>query len=54
MLKEKLLSVPFYGQKLAFSGPTSFKLATSEIIFGENNMHGQTTGCYFVLLELRV
>ena len=52
MVKEKLPSVPCYGPELTFSGPTSFKLAMSELIFGEKDLYGQTTGSYFVVLEL--
>ena len=39
----------FYGLELTFSGPCSFKLATSELIFGDKNLYGQTTDvilCY--------
>ena len=53
-LKKNLLSVSFYGLEVLFSGPSSFKLATSDLIFGDKNLHGQTTACYFVLLELTV
>ena len=34
MLKEACVS-PFCGQKLPFSGPSTFKLATSDLIFGD-------------------
>ena len=53
-LKEKVLSVPFYGLEVPFSGPSSFKLATSDLIFGDKNLYCQTTACYFVLLELTI
>ena len=32
----------FYGLELPFSGPSSFKLATSDLIFGDKNLYGQT------------
>ena len=47
--KRKSLSVPFYGLEVPFSGPSSFKLATSDLIFGDKNLYGQTTACYFVI-----
>ena len=52
---KKVSVSPIFGLELTFSGPSSFKLATSDLIFGDNNLYGQTTiGCYFVLLELMV
>ena len=48
------MSVPFYGLEVPFSAPSSFKLAPSDLIFGDKNLYGQTTACYFVLLELTV
>ena len=42
-LKEKASVSPFYGLKVPYSGPSSFKLATSGLIFGDKNRYGQTT-----------
>ena len=44
------MSVPFYGQELPFSGPSSFELATSDLIFDDKNLYGSV----IVLLELTV
>ena len=52
MLQEKLPSVHFYGLKLTFSGPSSFKLATSDLTFCNEIVYGQITACDFVFLEL--
>ena len=52
--KKKLLSVSFYGLEVPFIGPRSFKLAKSDLIFGDKNLYGQTTACYFVLFELTI
>ena len=47
--------VPFYVLECTtFSGPSSIKLATSDLIFGAKNLYSQTTGCCFVLLELLI
>ena len=54
MEKKKVPSVPFYGIELTFSVPSRFKLATSDFIFADKNLYGQTTGCFFMLLELMV
>ena len=51
-LKEKLLSVPFHGLEDPLSGPSSSKLATSDLIFGDKYLYVQTAACYCVLLEL--
>ena len=43
-----------YGIELNFSGPSSFKLAMSNLISGDKNLYGQSTECYSVLLELTI
>ena len=45
---KKFLPVPFYGLELSFSGPSNFKLTTSNLIFGDKNLYRQTTAalCY--------
>ena len=57
MLKEKASVSLFYGVKLLFSGPSHFKLAMSDltcVYLAPNICIGETSVCYFVLLELTV
>ena len=51
--ERKALISPFYGLELTFNGPSSFKLATSDLIFGAKNLYGQTTECCFVYMIMR-
>ena len=51
---KKLLSVPFSFLELLFSGPSSFKFAMCDLIFGDKDLYGQTTFCYFLVFKLTV